>query len=500
MSDNRSHRFNWIALLLLGLAAIPVLIPAGIEFVLSRRAYTPVQGLFTSPVVGWQNYSAIMAQFPRLLTNSFVLWLVSLAGALLLGLAAALSVSRIRNRKIAATSAGLLLLPAFVPPICYFVLAYRLLSAAVFTNNSSYVWGFLAQTLLPGAAVIAFAGAATGLVWRSRGRNPLAGTLQGCLGAVLLYCCLMLTPSFETTQLSYNPLVYQSADILDTYQYRMSLQQNNLGTGAAAFILRSVLQALLAVIPALILAYSLRRQDQALQSASGSGLETIDRKTSLAVLPWLAAVLLGLAALLAIGMPGSLAKLNIGSNLLMAVPTVLIALLAGAIFALLILSGAQQASRSGLVIFAVIMLAPANAIIGHYLVARQFGLINTIFPTALTVGLLPPALLLLLVFALLLRGSRNRQAILLFSLGAACLIGALAYGHAFPNILFVTRSNLLSVGALLKNVFSSQAAQDQPLLASIYSVALLPCLAAGLAGAALVRAAIWALVKPAESL
>lgn len=497
MNSGKVHRPDTTVVLSLVIMAILTLIPGLLNLFLSFKEYTPAQGIWGSPYTGLTNYLSLIQgnNFPRLLGNSFFLGLVSFLATLVLAIPAALLCSLIKNRKIAATCAGLLLMPAFVPAACYFVLTCRIFSTTLFTQSSTYVFGFIAQTLLPGAALIAFAGAATSMVFRARGRKPLHGALQGCLGASLLVCFMLLLPNHEALQLSSNPLVYQSADTLDTYAARSFLQQNKLGGSAAAYVLRSILQGCLAVIPAAILAFTLKKQDQLAQPAAIPETDQNARQTILPWIPWLIAVALGVCTVLAIGVPQISAVSGIASNLLMSIPMVIIALLVGTIAAYIILNGARNASRTGLAIFAVILLAPAGAMAGQYLLARQFGLLNTIFPTALTTWLLPQALLLILIFALLVRGSYNKKAILFFSLSAACLVGALTYGGIFPNLLVISRADLRSAGLLLKNIFNAPAAESQGILPFIYSVTLLPCLLSGLACAALTRLAILALLQ-----
>ena len=73
--------------ILLVLVTLASLVPALFSLILSLIQYQPARGLFGSPFAGLQHYAQIVSSFAftRVVANSFLLWLVSLGAALLLG-------------------------------------------------------------------------------------------------------------------------------------------------------------------------------------------------------------------------------------------------------------------------------------------------------------------------------------------------------------------------------------------------------------------------------
>ena len=86
----------------------------------------------------------------------------------------------------------------------------------------------------------------------NRWKQLLHITLPGIQATIILLATLslqsILNAGFEQILNFYNPLVYKSADILDTYIYRMGLQSNQFEIGTAMGLLKSVVGFLLIFI------------------------------------------------------------------------------------------------------------------------------------------------------------------------------------------------------------------------------------------------------------
>jgi putative aldouronate transport system permease protein len=52
----------------------------------------------------------------------------------------------------------------------------------------------------------------------------------------------ILSLGFEKVMLLYNPLTYETADVISTYLYRYGLQQANYSFGTAAGLINSLIQ------------------------------------------------------------------------------------------------------------------------------------------------------------------------------------------------------------------------------------------------------------------
>jgi len=70
-------------------------------------------------------------------------------------------------------------------------------------------------------------------------------TLPGILPTIILLACLslggILNAGFDQILVLYNPLVMSTSDILDTYVYRVGIQQINYSLGATVGLLKSVI-------------------------------------------------------------------------------------------------------------------------------------------------------------------------------------------------------------------------------------------------------------------
>lgn len=86
----------------------------------------------------------------------------------------------------------------------------------------------------------------------NRWKQLLHITLPGLQATIILLATLslqsILNAGFEQILNFYNPLVYESGDILDTYIYRMGLQSNQFEIGTAMGLLKSVVGFMLIFI------------------------------------------------------------------------------------------------------------------------------------------------------------------------------------------------------------------------------------------------------------
>jgi putative aldouronate transport system permease protein len=86
----------------------------------------------------------------------------------------------------------------------------------------------------------------------NRMKQILFVTLPGIAPIIMLMLILnlgnVLNAGFEQVFNLYNPLVYQTADIIDTFVYRISLVQANYSLGTAVGLLKSVVSFILILI------------------------------------------------------------------------------------------------------------------------------------------------------------------------------------------------------------------------------------------------------------
>ena len=485
-------KINPLSVILLMLVVFSALIPAFYSFILSLIDYSPVYGLFGSPFTGLSNFAQVISHpaFPRLFLNTFVHWLASLSFALILGVPAAILISFVKRRKTAAACAGLLLIPVFIPASVYFTLIIELFSSKALMREQTYILAFAAQTLLPGAAMIAFSGVAVGLLYRSRHKGTLQGTLLGCGLAALLFMLITLSPAYETTLLSANPMVNRVADTFDTFTYR-GLTQMQISHSAASYTLRSLLQMLLAVIPVIAIILLLKKSDLLFAQTAGTAPEELKEKAPGQATAWLLSIILMLALLLVMGLPSFTQFSSLAQRFLPSVLVPLFAVVVGFAASLMLLYGAAGSGRVILPIMALIILGTNNAIIAQYLLFRQLGMANTMLATPLTQWLQPPVLIVLLLFAILVQMMKNQTSFFFLALTAALLTGAHAYGSFIPHMIFTSVPQQYTMGVLFRQ---SQTMAEQVInpsdpgtIALIYMTTVLPCLVLGCGSALLVR-------------
>jgi putative aldouronate transport system permease protein len=488
MSPETSQKGHVLSAILLIIAALLTLIPFIYVLILSFLDYSLVQGLVNSPFVGLSHYARILKlpQFSQLLGNSFLLWFGSLAGAWVLGVLLSLLFSLIKSQKTAATCAGLVLLPLFIPSSVYFAVITHLFSTQLFVNEKLYPLGFVVQTILPGAALITFSGLVVGNYFRLRNRNTVHGSLLGCLIAALLFGLLTLSPQYEASLLSANPLVYRVADTLENFSYRQSLMQMDLGPGSALFILRSVIQLALSVIPAVLLVVLLRKKmnDSSVSVSQNSGTASPG-----SWIGWVIAAVLSVALLLVMGSPQFADASQVMPHFLTSLVTAVLATVIGMAACTVFLYAAKDSGPVVTVVIAAVVLGTSNAIIGQYMIARTLRMGNTLVPTVLTQWMQPPVLVLIFLFALMLQIKKSTASAFLLAGSAALFTGAQAYGSFMPQLLFSNNPRWFTMGLVFRNAIMGPAGQGGN-VALVYIMLLVPCLLLGFASAILVRQAI----------
>ena len=85
----------------------------------------------------------------------------------------------------------------------------------------------------------------------SRWKQTLHITLPSILPTIMLMCILnmssILSAGFDQIYNLYNPLVYQTGDIIDTYVYRVGLVQRQYSLGTAVGLMKSAVSFILIV-------------------------------------------------------------------------------------------------------------------------------------------------------------------------------------------------------------------------------------------------------------
>jgi len=250
--------------------------------------YAPKKGIFGSEFVGMQNFEYLftLPDFTRVVGNTFVIATCKVILNLIVPLAFALLLNEIRNVKFKKFVQTVTYLPHF---ISWVILASIVSKIFGYTGVVNYI-----ITLFGGDPKVFFADATffryfviLSDVWKECGFNSIiylaaltginpelyeaaaldgAGrwdslwhiTLPSIKSTIVLLGTLsmgsILNAGFDQIFNLYNPLVYSTGDIIDTWVYRFGLINMNYAIGTCAGLFKSVVSLVLIVI-SYILAY-----------------------------------------------------------------------------------------------------------------------------------------------------------------------------------------------------------------------------------------------------
>jgi len=250
--------------------------------VIAFKKYLPAKGIWGSPWVGLDNiaYMFQISDSKVILYNTLFIALMKMIAGLVVPLAFALLLNEARVRVVKRVVQTIVYLPHFMSWVLLSVIMLNLLSLRgvvnqflglfgiepiLFLGSNSWfpavlvgsdVWkdfGFSAIIYL--AALTAINPSlyeAAEIDGASRWRKLAHITLPGILSTVVLLATLslgnILDAGFEQILNLYNPLVYASGDVIDTYVYRVGLVQSQYGIASAVGLMKSVVSFVLIVI------------------------------------------------------------------------------------------------------------------------------------------------------------------------------------------------------------------------------------------------------------
>jgi len=279
-------------MLLPGLALVIIFsyIPmAGI--MMAFQKYVPNKGLFGSPFIGLKNFR-LLIDYPdigRIFFNTVYIAVMKIVAGLIVPITIAIMLNELRKEWVKRTFQTLVYLPHFLSWV---------LLGGILVDVLSPSSGVVNQVLgLFGIKPIFFLGdndwfpyvMVTSDVWKEFGfgtivylaaltsinpslyeaaeidgagrfKQTLHVTLPGMLPIIILMFTLnignVLNAGFEQIFNLYSPPVYESADIIDTFVYRMGIQQAQFGFATAVGLLKSIVSFIFITI-SYFLAYRL---------------------------------------------------------------------------------------------------------------------------------------------------------------------------------------------------------------------------------------------------
>jgi putative aldouronate transport system permease protein len=250
--------------------------------VIAFQNFNPGLGFMRSPWVGLANFEYIFSNpdFMNVLANSFVIAMTKLVSLQLLAVGLALLLNEVRSVFFKRTVQTVIYLPHFLSWIVLGGILLDILSTTGMVNRVLVALGFEPILFLgsnawfrpvvvitnlwkeAGWATIIYLAALTGIDPQLHEAAAIDGAnrvqrirhvnLPGILSMIVLLACLnlgsVLQAGFEQILTLYNPAVYETGDILDTYVYRAGLISARYSMGAAVGLFQSAMGFILIVI------------------------------------------------------------------------------------------------------------------------------------------------------------------------------------------------------------------------------------------------------------
>ncbi|MCB0128500.1 MAG: sugar ABC transporter permease [Caldilineaceae bacterium] len=250
--------------------------------VIAFQKFNPGLGFSGSPWVGLANFRDIFANpdFKTVLTNSFVIAIMKIVTLQLIAVSLALMLNEVRLTFFKRTVQTVIYLPHFLSWIVLGGILIDLLAATglvnrglmnvgmepiLFLGSNAWFRPVVVVTNLwkeAGWATIIYLAALTGIDpvlheaaaidGANRWQRIRHVNLPGILSIIILLACLnlgsVLQAGFEQILTLYNPAVYATGDILDTYVYRAGLISARYSLAGAVGLFQSVMGFILIVI------------------------------------------------------------------------------------------------------------------------------------------------------------------------------------------------------------------------------------------------------------
>ncbi|UQZ35205.1 protein lplB [Paenibacillus sp. PK3_47] len=255
--------------------------------VIAFQKYNPGLG-FNSPWVGWDNFHHVFNQpnFVRTIWNTLYMSAFKIIGGIIIPVMFALMLNEVARSGIKRTFQTLVYIPNFLSWVIMAGILLDILSADGIINNFLSIFGlkpvaFLGSpSIFPwtmivsdiwkgfGFGTVVYLAALTSIDpglyeaavidGAKRWKQTLYITLPLLMPTIVLMSVLslgsVLNAGFDQIFNLYSPVVYQTGDIIDTYVYRLGIQQAQYSISAAVGLFKSVISCILVGV-SYILAY-----------------------------------------------------------------------------------------------------------------------------------------------------------------------------------------------------------------------------------------------------
>lgn len=247
--------------------------------VMAFQQFEPLSGFFHSKFVGFDNFTYVfnMPDFKQVLWNTVVIAVIKMVLALLVPLILALLLNEVTKRWFSRFIQSAVFLPFFLSwtvlggviielfslsgPVNGLIASMGLKPIMFMLDNQwfrgiiigSDIWKGMGYNMIIILAAITGINAtlyeAAEVDGAGRWKQMLHITLPGIAPIIIVLGVLslggILNAGFEQILIMYNPTVYEGADIIDTFVYRLGMFSQQFGPAAAVGLFKSVISLVL---------------------------------------------------------------------------------------------------------------------------------------------------------------------------------------------------------------------------------------------------------------
>lgn len=246
------------------------------------KDFNAYQGIWKSPWVGMKHFKAFFqSQFaPRLIRNTLLINLYDLAVGFPIPIILALFINELQKEWFKKSVQTIVYLPYFISTVvmCGMLVSFLSPSSGMINNlrellgkepihflaepswfRTVYVWSGVWQGA--GWGSIIYLAALTGIDVQlyeaatvdgaTKWQKMIYITIPGILPTIIIMLIMrvgsMLSVGFEKIMLLYNPLTYETADVISTYVYRKGILDANYSYTAAIGLFNSIINFILLI-------------------------------------------------------------------------------------------------------------------------------------------------------------------------------------------------------------------------------------------------------------
>lgn len=246
--------------------------------IIAFQEYNPGMG-FSSPWVGLDNFKFLFSQpaFVQTIWNTLFIAFFKLIGGIIVPVIVALLLNELASEKIKRIFQTLVYIPNFLSWVIMAGVLIEILSKSGAVNQVLQMLGFESVNFLGdpntfpwtvivsdiwkgfGFGTVVYLAALSGIdpgLYESammdgakRWKQTIHITLPLLMPTIILMLVLslgsVLNAGFDQIYNMYSPIVYETGDIIDTYVYRLGIEQAQYSIGAAVGLFKSVISCIL---------------------------------------------------------------------------------------------------------------------------------------------------------------------------------------------------------------------------------------------------------------